>query len=235
MNILELQGITRAFGGIVAADRVDLALEDGELHCLIGPNGAGKSTLFKLVMGLIKPQAGRIGFNGQDITKKQPYERVHLGLAMKYQATRVFTGLTVAQNVTIASSRVGNDQDLLHWALARFNLCEKSALLAGNLSYGEQHWLEMCMALGNGPKVVLMDEPTAGMTPEETAETAHFLKELNARSVTVVVIEHDMGFVRLVARRITVLHQGRVFRQGSLQEVENDTDVQRIYLGESHA
>lgn len=234
MSLLELQGVARSFGGIIAADNVDFALEEGELHCLIGPNGAGKSTLFNLIMGLTKPQAGSIKLNGQEITRKQPYARVRFGLAMKYQTTRVFAGLTVAQNVTIATSGRSGDRALLDWSLRRFGLDGKRAMPASRLSYGEQHWLEMCMILGNRPKVVLMDEPTAGMTPEETRETATFLEELNERGVALIVIEHDMGFVRMVARRVTVLHQGRIFRQGSLVEIERDREVQRIYLGEAH-
>ncbi len=233
MSQLELKDLTRSFGGIVAADHIDFALEEGELHCLIGPNGAGKSTVFKLIMGLVKPQAGSIVLKGRDITRTQPYQRAQMGLSMKYQTTRVFPNLTVAQNVTIAQ-RQRADGDHLVWALERLGLSERLGEATSALSYGEQHWLEMCMVLGNRPLVVLMDEPTAGMTPEETHATAEFLKELTARGLTVVVIEHDMSFVREIARKVTVLHQGRIFRQGSLAAIESDTEVQRIYLGEAH-
>lgn len=234
MTALALAGVTRSFGGILAADHVDFTLSEAELHCLIGPNGAGKSTLFKLVMGLVKPQAGRILLGDIEITQQQPYERVRLGLAMKYQTTRVFAGLTVAQNITVAQRKRRTNGGLMSWALRHFGLDDRLEQPAGALSYGEQHWLEMCMVLGNDPRVVLMDEPTAGMTPEETAATADFLEQLNGRGVGVVVIEHDMGFVRMIARRVTVLHQGRIFRQATLPEIERDPEVQRIYLGEQH-
>lgn len=234
MAILELHGLTRRFGGIVAADNVELSLEPGELHCLIGPNGAGKSTLFKLIVGLLKPQTGQIVYQGRDITRMQAYQRARLGLSMKYQTTRIFPKLTVGQNITIARSRARPEGDHLDWALQRLGLGERWDTPAGTLSYGEQHWLEMCMVLGNSPDLVLMDEPTAGMTPEETHATAGFLRELNARGPAVVVIEHDMGFIRDVAGRVTVLHQGRIFRQGELTEIEHDPEVQRIYLGEGH-
>jgi len=234
MAVLELHELTRRFGGIVAADNVDLTLEPGELHCLIGPNGAGKSTLFKLIIGLLKPQSGQIIYQGREITRVQPYKRVRLGLSMKYQTTRIFAHLTVGQNITIARSRAASGRGHLDWALQRLGLREHWELPAGTLSYGEQHWLEMCMVLGNEPVLVLMDEPTAGMTPEETHETAQFLRELNGRGLAVVVIEHDMGFVREIGGTVTVLHHGRIFRQGTLDEIEADTEVQHIYLGERH-
>jgi branched-chain amino acid transport system ATP-binding protein len=233
-DLLQLTDLTRSFGGIVAADHIDLALEPGELHCLIGPNGAGKSTVFKLIMGLLKPQAGSILLNGRDITRLQPYRRTRMGLSMKYQTTRIFSDLTVAQNLNVARSREAMDDDHMAWALGRLGLRDRGSIGASELSYGEQHWLEMCMVLGNRPQIVLMDEPTAGMTPDETHVTAAFLKDLNGRGVTIVAIEHDISFVREVARKVTVLHQGRIFRQGSLAEIESDPEVQRIYLGERH-
>ncbi|MFQ5774547.1 MAG: ABC transporter ATP-binding protein [Kiloniellaceae bacterium] len=234
MSVLELQGLSRSYGGIVAADSIDLSLEASELHCLIGPNGAGKSTVFKLIVGLVKPQSGHILLNGRDITRVQPYQRARLGISMKYQTTRIFMNLTVGQNITIARSREAFDGDHLDWALTHLDLGRRWDDPVSTLSYGEQHWLEMCMALGNRPCLVLMDEPTAGMTPDETGKTARLLKQLNARGPTIVVIEHDMSFVREIAQRVTVLHQGKIFRQGSISEIETDRDVQRIYLGERH-
>lgn len=233
MSLLELQGLSRSFGGIVAAEDIDLTLDAGDLHCLIGPNGAGKSTVFKLIVGLIKPQSGKVLLKGRDITRAEPFERARLGISMKYQTTRVFTNLTLGQNITIARSRAAENSDHLNWALQNLDLIQSWDQPVSNLSYSEQHWLEMCMALGNQPSIVLMDEPTAGMTPDETSRTAELLKELNARGLTIVVIEHDMGFVREIAREVTVLHQGRIFRQGSLSEIECDREVQRIYLGEA--
>ena len=234
MSLLVTDKLTRFFGGISATNNVDFTLEQGELHCLIGPNGAGKSTIFKLIMGLIAPQSGQILFDGRVITRMQPYQRARLGLSMKYQATRIFGNLTVAQNINIARSRYRRNGDDLQWSLERLGLADRLGQRASELSYGQQHWLEMSMVLGNAPLIVLMDEPTAGMTPEETYETAAFLRELNGRGMTIIVIEHDMGFVREIARQVTVLHQGRIFRQGTIGAIEKDPDVQRIYLGESH-
>ena len=234
MSLLVLQELTRFFGGISAANHIDFSLEPAELHCLIGPNGAGKSTVFKLVMGLLRPQSGQILFDGREITRMQPYRRAGLGLSMKYQATRIFPNLSVAQNIHIACSRQAEKDGDMAWALERLGLSEQMGAVASALSYGQQHWLEMCMVLGNCPRLVLMDEPTAGMTPEETHVTANFLRELNGRGMAVIVIEHDMNFVREIARHVTVLHQGRIFCQGTFGEIELNQHVQRIYLGESH-
>lgn len=232
MAILEVRGLSRSFGGIQAADGVDLRIDDGDLLCLIGPNGAGKSTVFKLIMGLEVPDSGEVVFDGRDIVGLQPFQRVRLGLGMTYQATRTFANLTVGQNITIARRKGHGDGRLLAWALNYLGLDGRDDELASTLTYGQQHWLEICLALGTGPRIVMMDEPTAGMTPEETHFTATFLKELNGLGVTIMVIEHDIGFVKAVARRVSVLHQGRVFRDGLIEEIESDADVQRIYLGE---
>jgi branched-chain amino acid transport system ATP-binding protein len=234
MTLLALKGVRRSFGGIVAADGVDLTLDSGECHCLIGPNGAGKSTVFKLIMGLLRPDAGSIHFDGLEITYEQPFRRVQRGLSMKYQTTRIFPNLTVAQNMFIACRRTGDASDLASWGLEMLGLSAHGERRAGALSYGQQHWLEMCMALGNCPRAVLMDEPTAGMTPEEGRSTAAFIKELEGNHIAAIVIEHDMAFVRDLDVPTTVLHQGRVFRQGRMADIEADPEVQRIYLGEVH-
>ncbi len=235
MTLLVLEGVRRRFGGIVAADGIDLALGAGERRCLIGPNGAGKSTVFKLIMGLVRPDSGSIRLDGREITREEPFRRVQLGLSMKYQTTRIFPSLTVAQNMSIARSRGGNGSDLVSWALDRLGVTSLATRSAGELSYGQQHWLEMCMVLGSGPRVVLMDEPTAGMTPEESRRTGGFIKELTGRGIAAIIIEHDMHFVRDLEAPTTVLHQGRVFREGSMAEIEADPEVQRIYLGEVDA
>lgn len=235
MTLLVLEGVRHRFGGIVAADGIDLTLRGGERRCLIGPNGAGKTTVFKLIMGLIRPDSGSIRLDDREITREEPFRRVKLGLSMKYQTTRIFPSLTVAQNMSIAQSRAGDSADLVLWALDRLGLSGEAKRSAGELSYGQQHWLEMCMVLGNRPRIVLMDEPTAGMTPEESRRTGAFVRELANRDIATIVIEHDMSFVRDLDAPTTVLHQGRVFREGSMSEIEADPDVQRIYLGEVDA
>lgn len=234
MSILTTRDLSKSFGGIHAVRHVDLALDEGELRCLIGPNGAGKSTVFKLIMGLEKPSAGRIRFDDRDITRLHPFQRVRRGLSMKYQTTRVFQGLRVRQNVDIARSARRRDGDLLDWSLAYFGLEAKLDEPVRELTYAEQHWLEMSLILGNAPRLVLMDEPTGGMTPEESHRTADYVQALHGKGLTVLVVAHDMGFVREIARIVTVMHEGAILRQGSFSEIEHDPEVQRVYLGETH-
>jgi ABC-type uncharacterized transport system ATPase subunit len=147
----------------------------------------------------------------------------------------VFQRLSVAQNLAVACGRAGLDGSLVQWALDYFELPTSADRPASTLSYGEQHWLEMVLTLSTRPKLLLMDEPTAGMTPEETMRTAAFVKELKGRGLTLIVVAHDMGFVREIAERVTVLHQGALFREGALSAIEADPEVRRIYLGERRA
>ncbi len=233
-HILTVSNLSKSFGGVRAVSDVSLSLEEGELRCLIGPNGAGKSTLFRLIMGLEKADSGLVSLRDREISQLQPFQRVRLGLSMKYQTTRVFRTLTVAQNVVIAVSPGTKRQELIWWSLNMFGLDALLGAKAGTLSYAQQHWLEVCMALGTNPCMVLMDEPTAGMTPDETAITARFARAVCARGVSILVIEHDMSFVREIDSGITVLHQGSVFREGSVRQIERDPEVQRIYLGEEN-
>ena len=232
MSLLEIRDLERHYGGIRAVAGLDLEVEAGELRCLIGPNGAGKSTVFKLIMGLDHPNRGAIRFDGTDVTRLQPFQRARRGLSMKYQATRVFLQLSVAQNLAVACGRHGPEASLVPWALDNFGLVAALDRPAHALSYGEQHWLEMVLTLGTRPKLLLMDEPTAGMTPEETMRTAAFVKELKTRGLTLIVVAHDMAFVREIAERVSVLHQGALFREGGLADIETDPEVRRIYLGE---
>jgi urea transport system ATP-binding protein len=235
MSLLEIRDLERNYGGIQAVAGLDLDVEAGELRCLIGPNGAGKSTVFKLIMGLDRPNRGVIRFAGVDVTRLQPFQRARRGLSMKYQTTRVFQRLSVAQNLVVACGHAGLDGSLVQWALDYFELPTSLDRAANTLSYGEQHWLEMVLTLGTRPKLLLMDEPTAGMTPEETMRTAAFVQELKGRGLTLIVVAHDMAFVREIAERVTVLHQGALFREGPLSAIEADPEVRRIYLGERRA
>ncbi len=235
--ILQVESLTKSFGGVRAVDHLDLALAGGELRCLIGPNGAGKSTLFALLSGIHRPDAGRIRFKGEDITRLPPFQRVRKGLCQKFQTTRVYRGLTVAQNLFIAGGSFGDggratDNGQLAWALEGLGLAPRMDTAAGELSHSEQQWLEICLALATKPDLLLLDEPTAGMTPHETGLTAEFVVALNRQGMTVLVVEHDMAFIRQLGGRVTVLHYGRVFADGSLAEIESNQDVRRIYLGE---
>jgi branched-chain amino acid transport system ATP-binding protein len=233
--VLRADDLTKSFGGIRAVDHLNLTLARGELRCLIGPNGAGKSTLFGLLSGLHRPEAGHIVFKGDDITNLRPFQRVRKGLCQKFQTTRIYRALTVAQNLVIAdrtSRSSGRKNGRLSWALSTLGLDSGSEVPAGELPHSHQQWLEICLALATGPDLLLLDEPTAGMTPEETELTAQFVVNLNRQGLTLLVVEHDMAFVRYIAQWVTVLHYGRIFTEGSLDQIESNHEVRRIYLGE---
>ena len=230
--LLQTTDLTKSFGGIRAVDHLALSIQRGELRCIIGPNGAGKSTLLALLSGLQRPDSGRILFRGREITRLQPFRRVQEGICQKFQTTRVYRGLTVGEHLLIARSLKASPNGRLDWALQALGLTGEMDRSAGELSHSHQQWLEICLALATAPELLLLDEPTAGMTPEETALTARFVVDLNAQGTTVIVVEHDMAFVRYIARRVTVLHYGRVFADGTLAGIEADQDVRRIYLGE---
>ena len=234
-SLLRVENLTKAFGGIRAVDHLNLVMAQGELRCLIGPNGAGKSTLFSLLSGIQTPDVGRILFKGEDITGLAPFRRVQRGVCEKFQTTRIYRSLTMGQNLLIARGahdRAPTGNGKLAWALKVLGLEGQNQVRAGELSHSHQQWLEICMALATEPDLLLLDEPSAGMTPEETARTADFVINLNAQGITIVVVEHDMAFVRQIARRVTVLHYGRILAEGTLGEIEANQEVRRIYLGE---
>jgi branched-chain amino acid transport system ATP-binding protein len=230
--LLRAEALCKAFGGIRAVDDLNLSVAAGELRCLIGPNGAGKSTLFSLLAGIHQADSGRILFKGEDITDLSPFRRVRKGICLKFQTTRIYRGLAVGENLTIARGKKSRGNGRLEWALGVLGLAAESARPAGELSHSHQQWLEICLALATEPELLLLDEPTAGMTPEETALTADFVLKLSGQGVTILVVEHDMAFVRHIARGVTVLHYGRVFADGTLEEIEANHEVRRIYLGE---
>ncbi|WP_322515613.1 ABC transporter ATP-binding protein [Rhodopseudomonas palustris] len=238
MALVEVKGVSKRFGGLKAVSDVDLSVMAGEVHCLIGPNGAGKSTLFKLIVGLFPPTSGSILFDTVDITAERPFARVQRGMSIKMQAPSVFKELPVLQNIQIAlqertsgAERAREEERLLEL----LGLAQDRAKMAGALSHGQQQWLEIGMALALQPQLLLLDEPTAGMSPEETFKTGELIKSFNAEGMTVLVVEHDMAFVRQIAQRVTVLHLGKIFARGSLDEILQDEQVAEIYLGKTHA
>jgi len=238
MALVDVKGVTKRFGGLTAVSDVDLTVNAGEVHCLIGPNGAGKSTLFKLIVGLYPPTKGTILFDSIDITEERPFARVQRGMSIKMQAPSVFKELPVRQNIQIALQErfSGAKRDLEEERLLTLlNLAPDGGKLAGALSHGQQQWLEIGMALALQPQLLLLDEPTAGMSPEETFRTGELIKSFNAEGMTVIVIEHDMAFVRQIAQRVTVLHLGKIFARGSLEAIIQDEKVAEIYLGKTHA
>jgi ABC-type uncharacterized transport system ATPase subunit len=238
MALVDVKGVTKRFGGLTAVSDVDLTVNAGEVHCLIGPNGAGKSTLFKLIVGLYPPTKGSIFFDSIDITQERPSARVQRGMSIKMQAPSVFKELPVRQNIQIAlQGRLSGaerdaEEDRL---LTLLNLASDTGKLAGELSHGQQQWLEIGMALALRPQLLLLDEPTAGMSPEETFKTGELVKSFNAEGMTVLAVEHDMAFVRQIAQRVTVLHLGEVFARGNLETILQDEKVAEIYLGKTHA
>ncbi|MBR0693304.1 ABC transporter ATP-binding protein [Bradyrhizobium lablabi] len=238
MALVDVKGVTKRFGGLTAVSDVDLTVSAGEVHCLIGPNGAGKSTLFKLIVGLYPPTKGTISFDSVDITDERPFARVQRGMSIKMQAPSVFRELPVRQNIEIAlQGRLsGAQRDAERERLLdHLNLASESGKPAGALSHGQQQWLEIGMALALQPQLLLLDEPTAGMSPEETFKTGEFIKSFNAEGMTILVVEHDMAFVRQVAQRVTVMHLGKIFARGNLETILADEKVAEIYLGKTHA
>jgi branched-chain amino acid transport system ATP-binding protein len=234
--ILSIEGLRKHFGGVVATDGVTLDVVAGDLQCIIGPNGAGKSTFFALLCGIHKLDGGRIVFKGKDITRMLPSRRVREGLGLTFQTNRVFGNLSVRQNLEIPLASVRSERDAAAeerylMALARFDLDRHDESQAANIPHHKRQWLEIAMVLSGGPDLLLLDEPTAGMAPEETENTAAALRELNRTGLTILVVEHDMAFVREIARRVTVLHQGRLFAAGTIDEVTARQDVRDIYLG----
>jgi branched-chain amino acid transport system ATP-binding protein len=236
--LLQATGLSKKFGGHAAVSGVDLTVKKGEIHCLIGPNGAGKSTLFKLIVGMHTPSSGQIHFMGKDVTHERPYQRVKQGMSIKMQAPSVFKELPVRQNIHIALQHHVRGADLAREEerlLELLDLTDDAKKLAGVLAHGQQQWLEIGMAIAFKPRLLLMDEPTAGLSPEETFKTGELVQKLNTEGMTVLVVEHDMAFIRQIAQRVTVLHFGQVFAEGSIEKNISDPRVAEIYLGKTHA
>ncbi len=230
--ILRAEALTKHFGGLRAV-HLNLAIEEGELRCLIGPNGAGKSTFFRLLTGSMRPSSGTVHFRLRDITGWDAHRVARLGISIKFQVASVFEELPVLQNLhTAAEFRFGNREGRRRaQEMAEVvGLRERAHEPAAWLSHGEKQWLEIGMASIAEPSLILLDEPTAGMTIEEVKKTVSLLKRLN-ETATVIVVEHDMNFIRMIARRVTVMHQGEVFAEGSMEEIEASEGVRDIYLG----
>jgi branched-chain amino acid transport system permease protein len=232
-RVLETLKLGTSFGGLKAVDGVTTRFGPG-LHCLIGPNGAGKSTFFNLLVGRYRPTEGRITYSGSDITRLEPHQRARRGIGIKLQVPSIYAQLSVEENVWLAAYAAcrdaGRATERAREVLGEVGLVHRAEHLAAHLAHGEQQWLEIGMVLAADPELILLDEPTAGMTREETSRTAELIARL-ARGATVVVVEHDMEFVRQLHAPVTVLHQGRVFKQGSLEELRRDEAVLNIYLG----
>jgi branched-chain amino acid transport system ATP-binding protein len=244
--LLQIEGLTKRFGGVVASDAIALEVPRGELHAIIGPNGAGKTTLIGQLTGEIVPNAGRIRFDGRDITGLPGWRRSQLGLARSFQITSLFLDFTALDNVALAVQahaghsfhfwREARSEPELRAparaALARVGLEHRADAIVANLSHGEHRQLEIAMALATRPRMLLLDEPMAGMGPEESARMVELLRELKAE-LTILLIEHDMEAVFALADRITVLVYGRVIATGAPEAIRANAEVRQAYLGDS--
>jgi branched-chain amino acid transport system ATP-binding protein len=232
--LLETFGLHKNFGGAHVINGIDFQIDRGETRCVIGPNGAGKSTFFKLLIGEHKPTLGTIHLEGRDISHFLPYQRVASGMSIKFQIPGIFPALTVTEHVKLVLQRVlpaAERGDELTRLLELFNLDDEYQSKAGTLSHGKKQWLEIAMAVALRPRILLLDEPVAGLSIEETEHTGELLKRLKGQGLTMMIVEHDMDFVRQVATRVTVLHGGQVFADGGLNDVLDRDDVAEIYLG----
>ncbi|MCS6772281.1 MAG: urea ABC transporter ATP-binding protein UrtD [Kiritimatiellae bacterium] len=242
-SLLYLEDVHKSFDGFKAIDGLSFALVPGELRVIIGPNGAGKSTLLDLITGRLKPDSGKILFREIDLTRLNEWQINRLGIGRKFQTPSVYGNHTVYENLLLSLPRRRNvstalfaretreEKARIEEILEEIGLAEKRGVLAGSLAHGEKQWLEIGMLLVQSPELLLVDEPAAGMTDAETEKTAELLLRLEGRH-TLVVIEHDMEFVRDLNRRITVLHQGAVLCEGNMDFIQQHEEVRRVYLGE---
>ena len=235
-TLLQTDRLRKDFGGFTATDEVDFGVDEGELRCLIGPNGAGKSTLLKLITGTYAPTGGEIYYDGHEITALDPHERVRRGISMKFQVPSVYGDLTVRENARLPIQRFADGDERrrrVEAAIEAAGLTGYESAPATALSHGQQQQLEIGMAASLEPDLLLLDEPVAGLDVAEREAIADRITRLNEREgIAFVVIEHDTDFVGEIADEVTVLHNGDVFREGPIEEIEADPDVQRIYLGE---
>jgi urea transport system ATP-binding protein len=241
--ILSLEGVNKTFDGFKAINDLNLYMDDGELRVIIGPNGAGKSTMLDIITGRTRPDKGKVEFGKDtDLTKLNEYQINRLGIGRKFQTPSVYIDHTVFENIWLSLegsrtvwsalfSKINSTQrDRIDDVLKTVGLLQKANSKAGNLSHGQKQWLEIGMLLAQNPKLLLVDEPAAGMTDEETHKTGELLMSLAGKH-SIIVIEHDMVFVRQIARTVTVLHQGHVLCEGTVDEVQADERVIEVYLG----
>ncbi|MBL8674071.1 MAG: ABC transporter ATP-binding protein [Rhodospirillales bacterium] len=244
-TMLEIGGLWKSFAGFVATRDVGLSLAAGETHAIIGPNGAGKTTFFNLITGHLRPDKGSVAFEGVELVGRAPARIVRMGIARSFQRINIYPRMTVFENVQVALIAHAGQ----HWSLFRpgrslhraetaelldlVGLSGEAAGTAGELSYGKQKQLELAIALASKPRLLLLDEPTAGMSPQETAEAIALVRDIvKARGLTLLFTEHDMSVVFGIAERISVLHHGEIIASGTADAVRDDPEVKRVYLGE---
>jgi len=244
LNALETQSLSKNFGGLWAIRDVSLKIEGGERRAIIGPNGAGKTTLFHLISGFLFPSSGHISLLGREVTRLQPHQRAALGIARTFQVTNLFQKLTLFENILLGVQAIQKARFCFYRPVGSFrkmmgdterllkdwNLWEKKDVFLKNLSYGEQRQVEVIMSLATKPRLLLLDEPTAGLSPAETVLVTSIIKGL-PREITTILIEHDMDVAFEIAEQITVLHFGSILAEGSLEQIQGNPKVSEIYLG----
>ena len=228
MTLLKTEGLSRSFGGLRAVSDVDFRIDKGEVRAVIGPNGAGKTTFVSLIAGRIAPTAGQITFEDKDITALPAFRRVLLGIAYTFQITSIYANLTVSENVALAAHRPGSN--VSREFLARVGLADRAEQIAGTLSYGHQRLLEVAMGLALKPRLLILDEPTQGLSDAEIEGFIKLVRDV-AKDATVLLIEHNMPVVMELAHRITVLDRGTILAEGTPEEIRSNPQVQSAYLG----
>ena len=241
-NLLELKNVSVSFEGFLALNDLNITLKKGELRAIIGPNGAGKTTFLDVITGKVRPNSGKVLFDGNSLIGKKEHKIARVGVGRNFQSPRVFENLTVEENLEFSVSQSVSTLKLItnqateekkqeiEKLLNVINLTNSSKIKAGSLSHGQKQWLEIAMLLGQKPSLMLVDEPVAGLTDEETELTADLLKSLAGKN-TVVVIDHDMEFIRRLESDVTVLNQGTVLCEGKMEKIQNNPKVIEVYLG----
>ena len=239
-SLLRTEKLTKRFKGLLANDDINMEIFDGDVRCIIGPNGAGKTTLISMISGHIKPTQGNVFFQNKLINNLSLVNRSCLGIGRKFQTPTVFDNLNVERNIELSILRHNLSKKKLsiniHETLEIVRLHEHRNVLANALSHGQRQWLEIGLLIGNNAKLLLLDEPTAGMTSEETIATTKLINQLaDEKNLSAIVIEHDINFVRELGAKITVLHLGKVFTEGTYEQIEKNKNVREIYLGKADA
>jgi urea ABC transporter ATP-binding protein UrtD len=235
-ELLRTEGLSKRFRGLLANDQIDFSIGASELRCVIGPNGAGKTTFISMISGHLRPSEGRIWFKGHDITRLSLMQRARRGIARKFQTPSVFDRLTVEGNLELAAlGKKASPRDRAQWIeeiLTLTRLGARRKVAASALSHGERQWLEIGMLLANRAELLLLDEPTAGMTAEETQATGKLIRRLaDTHGWSIIIIEHDINFIRDLRAPVTVLHLGRILASGSFAEIATNEMVRDVYLG----
>jgi urea ABC transporter ATP-binding protein UrtD len=235
-ELLRTENLTKRFRGLTANENIDFQIDVGAVRCVIGPNGAGKTTFLSMLSGHQKPSAGRIIYDGREITGMPVVQRAQIGIGRKFQTPTVFNNLTVRENIELAVLRIESGsrarERKINMVLEEVRLEHQRDKVVKHLSHGQRQWLEVGLLLGNESRLLLLDEPTAGMTNEETAATGRLIRKLaNEHQLTIIIIEHDIHFIRDLQSRVTVLHLGKILMEGSFDEVAANPTVRAVYLG----